>query len=148
MQLVEIYTDGACRGNPGIGGWGARLSYGSNMKEISGGEFNTTNNRMELKAAIESLKILKRTCDVQLYTDSQYVRKGITEWISSWQARDWKTAGKKTVKNKELWQELLGLTERHRVEWIWVKGHAGIEGNEAADQLANKGIEDLLTKEG
>lgn len=144
MQLVEIYTDGACRGNPGVGGWGARLRYDDKVKKISGGEFDTTNNRMELTAAIEALKVLKRACNVQLYTDSQYVRKGITEWITAWQERNWKTAGKKPVKNKELWQELLGLTELHQVKWIWVKGHAGIEGNEVADELANKGIEDLL----
>lgn len=144
MQTVEIYTDGACRGNPGVGGWGARLRYDGNEKQISGGEFDTTNNKMELSAAIESLKVLKKPCRVQLYTDSQYVRKGITEWITAWQQRNWKTAGKKPVKNKELWQELLLMTEQHEVEWIWVKGHAGVEGNEVADQLANKGIDDLL----
>lgn len=148
MKVVEIYTDGACRGNPGIGGWGARLRYDNNEKKISGGEFDTTNNRMELMAAIESLKALKQPCEVKLHTDSQYVRKGITEWITSWQQRNWKTAGKKPVKNKELWQQLLSLTEQHQIEWIWVKGHAGIEGNEVADELANKGIEDLLAAAG
>ena len=147
MQTVEIYTDGACRGNPGVGGWGARLRYDDKVKEIFGGELDTTNNRMELTAAIEALKVLKRPCDVELYTDSQYVRKGITEWIESWQQRGWKTAGKKTVKNKELWQQLLSLTEQHQVKWIWVKGHAGTEGNEIADELANKGIDSLLVSD-
>lgn len=144
MQTVEIYTDGACRGNPGIGGWGARLQYDEQHKEICGGALNTTNNRMELTAAIEALKALKRPCIVRLYTDSQYLRKGITEWITSWQQRNWKTASKKPVKNKELWQQLLDLTKQQQVEWVWVKGHAGIEGNEVADELANQGIENLL----
>ena len=144
IKTVEIYTDGACRGNPGVGGWGARLRCDGKSKEMCGGEFDTTNNRMELMAAIQALSALTRPSIVQLHTDSQYVRKGITEWIEGWQKKGWKTANKKPVKNKELWLQLLGLTEQHTVEWIWVKGHAGIEGNEVADQLANKGIDQLL----
>ena len=136
---VTIYTDGACKGNPGRGGWGAWLSTGGHEKELFGGEALTTNNRMELTAVIEALSSLKRTCDVVLYTDSEYVRKGITEWIHGWKLRGWKTADKKPVKNADLWQRLDALRGLHRVEWRWVRGHAGDPGNERADALANKG---------
>jgi len=136
---VVVYTDGACKGNPGPGGWGAWLSSGGHEKELFGGEALTTNNRMELTAVIEALASLKRTCDVILYTDSEYVRKGITEWIHGWKIRGWKTADKKPVKNADLWQRLDALRELHRVDFRWVKGHAGDPGNERADALANKG---------
>jgi ribonuclease HI len=136
---VVVYTDGACKGNPGPGGWGAWLSAGGHEKELFGGEANTTNNRMELTAVIEALASLKRTCDVTLFTDSEYVRKGITEWIIGWKSRGWKTADKKPVKNVDLWQRLDALRGLHAVEWRWVKGHAGDPGNERADQLANRG---------
>lgn len=142
-EKLEIYTDGACRGNPGPGGWGALLIYGDSQKEIFGGEFETTNNRMELTAAIQALDSLKRACEVTIYTDSQYVRKGITEWISNWKARDWRTAAKKPVKNSDLWKQLDQQVSIHSVHWVWVKGHAGNAGNEAADQLANRGIDEL-----
>ncbi len=142
-KQVEIYTDGACRGNPGPGGWGALLMYGDHRKELFGGEPATTNNRMELTAAIKALQSLKRPCDLVLYTDSQYVRKGILEWIQNWKARGWKTAAKKPVKNADLWQALDAEVNRHTVNWVWVKGHAGIAGNEAADALANRGIDEL-----
>lgn len=136
---VVIYTDGACKGNPGPGGWGAWLVAGSHEKELFGGERSTTNNRMELTAVIEALASLKRTCDVTIYTDSEYVRKGITEWLPGWKARGWKTADKKPVKNVELWQRLEALASLHHVHWRWVKGHAGDPGNERADALANRG---------
>lgn len=136
---VTIYTDGACKGNPGIGGWGALLSYGEHEKTIFGGEPDTTNNRMELTAAIKALELLKRPCQVELWTDSNYVKKGISEWIFSWKKNNWKTAAKKPVVNQDLWQTLDALTQKHEVEWHWVKGHAGHPGNEIADQLANKG---------
>jgi ribonuclease HI len=144
MSSVIIYTDGACRGNPGPGGWGALLKAGPHVKELKGGETATTNNRMELTAAIRALAALNRPCDVQLYTDSQYVRKGITEWLPQWKARGWRTADKKPVKNVDLWQELEREIERHTIEWHWVKGHAGDPGNERADQLANEAIDELL----
>lgn len=137
---VEIWTDGACSGNPGPGGWGAVLRFGDREKELSGGEAETTNNRMELRAAIESLNALKRPCDVLLHTDSRYVMDGITDWIRGWKARGWKTAAKKPVKNADLWQELDAANSRHRVRWHWVKGHAGDAGNERADQLAREAI--------
>lgn len=140
MDKVEIYTDGACKGNPGLGGWGALLIAGEHRKELFGGERNTTNNRMELKAVIEALSALKRPCEVIIHTDSQYVQKGISEWIHSWKARGWKTAAKEPVKNVELWQALDVAQARHKVEWRWVKGHAGHEGNERADALANMGV--------
>ncbi len=140
---VEIYTDGACRGNPGPGGWGALLIYGDREKEIFGGEHNTTNNRMELTAAIQALKLLKRPCELTLYTDSQYVRKGMLEWIEGWKTRGWKTAAKKPVKNDDLWRDLDEQVNRHQVKWVWVKGHAGNVGNEKADELANRGIDEL-----
>ena len=142
MNQVVIYTDGACKGNPGPGGWGALLASGNVEKELFGGELNTTNNRMELLAVIEALAALKRPCDVTLYLDSQYVRKGITEWIHGWKAKGWKTASKEPVKNVELWQRLDELVHRggHRIAWHWVKGHAGNSGNERADALANQGV--------
>lgn len=142
-NTLEIYTDGACRGNPGPGGWGVVLVYRESRKELYGGELNTTNNRMELMAAIEALKSLNRTCEITLYTDSQYVRKGITEWITNWKRRNWQTSAKKPVKNADLWRTLDDQVQRHQVHWVWVKGHAGNEGNEMADELANRGIDEL-----
>ena len=136
MSFVEIFTDGACKGNPGPGGWGAVIRSGEHEKEISGGEPLTTNNRMELLAAIRSLEALKRPCRVKLYTDSNYVRDGITKWIHGWKRNGWKTADRKPVKNAELWQELVDAASRHEVEWHWVKGHSGHPENERADQLA------------
>ena len=136
---VTIYTDGACKGNPGRGGWGAWLTTAEHEKELFGGAPLTTNNRMELLAVIEALASLKRTCDVVVYTDSQYVRKGITEWIHNWKLRNWHTADKKPVKNADLWQRLDALRNAHQVEWRWVKGHSGDPGNERADALANRG---------
>lgn len=143
MSSVIIYTDGACRGNPGPGGWGALLKAGPHVKELKGGELNTTNNRMELTAAIRALAALNRPCSVKLYTDSQYVRKGITEWLPQWKARGWRTADKKPVKNVDLWQALEAEIARHTIEWHWVKGHAGDPGNERADQLANDAIDEM-----
>jgi ribonuclease HI len=140
---VTIYTDGACKGNPGPGGWGAWLSSGGHDKELFGGEAGTTNNRMELTAPIEALASLKRSCDVVIYLDSEYVRKGITEWIVNWQRRGWKTADGKPVKNADLWMRLDALRKLHHVEWRWVKGHAGDPGNERADMLANQGVASL-----
>ena len=137
LSEVEIFTDGACKGNPGPGGWGAVLRSNGKEREISGGETLTTNNRMELMAAIEALKALKRPCHVQLWTDSNYVRDGITKWIHGWRRNGWKTADKKPVKNAELWQALLEVTEAHRIDWHWVKGHAGHPENERADALAS-----------
>lgn len=141
MKKVEIYTDGACKGNPGPGGWGVLMRYGEHTHELSGGEPNTTNNRMELMAAIMALKALKKPCSVILSTDSQYVRQGITQWIHGWKRNGWKTADRKPVKNAELWQALDEQAARHEVEWRWVKGHSGHPGNERADQLANQGVE-------
>ncbi|VVE20678.1 Ribonuclease HI [Pandoraea iniqua] len=143
MPQVDIYTDGACKGNPGPGGWGALLVAGKHRKELFGGEANTTNNRMELLAVIRALEALNKPCQVVLHTDSQYVQKGISEWIHGWKARGWKTAAKEPVKNADLWQELDAVSQKHDIEWRWVKGHAGHEGNEAADQLANRGVESL-----
>ena len=140
---VIVYTDGACKGNPGPGGWGALLIAGDHRKELYGGESPTTNNRMELIATIEALAALKRRCRVQLYTDSQYVRLGITEWLPQWKRRGWKTADKKPVKNADLWVRLEEQIGRHEVHWHWVKGHAGNPGNERADELANEGIRSL-----
>jgi len=140
---VEIFTDGACRGNPGPGGWGVLLRYQGNEKTLWGGEASTTNNRMELMAAIEGLKSLSRPCQVVLTTDSQYVRKGITEWIFNWKKNNWRTAAKKPVKNADLWRELDELVARHEVTWEWVKGHSGHPENELADELANRGIDEL-----
>ena len=141
-QAVVLYTDGACRGNPGPGGWGVLMQYGQKRKELYGGEDQTTNNRMELMAAIAGLEALKRTRQVDIYTDSQYVRKGITEWIHGWKKNGWKTSAKKDVKNRDLWQRLDDSIARHQVNWHWVKGHAGHPGNERADALANLGIDD------
>jgi ribonuclease HI len=143
LSDVEIYTDGACRGNPGRGGWGALLVSGEHRRELWGGEAQTTNNRMELTAAIRALAALKRPCRVQLYTDSQYVRNGVTQWLPQWKARDWRTAGRKPVKNVDLWRALEHEIERHEIEWHWVRGHSGHDGNEAADRLANRGIDEL-----
>jgi ribonuclease HI len=142
--VVEIYTDGACRGNPGPGGWAAVLSAGGREKEISGAQPLTTNNRMELQAVIEALQALKRPLEVRLYTDSQYVRRGILEWLPQWKARGWKTADRKPVKNQDLWQQLELAAARHRIEWHWVPGHAGVPGNERCDALANAAIDGLL----
>ncbi|GGK69105.1 ribonuclease HI [Amphritea balenae] len=143
-KRVNIYTDGACKGNPGPGGWGAVLQYGEHAKELFGGEMNTTNNRMELMAAIEALAALKESCEIILTTDSQYVRKGITEWLAGWKRNGWKTSAKKPVKNDDLWKLLDEQTARHQVEWKWVKGHSGHPGNELADELANKGVDKAL----
>ena len=140
QKIVIIYTDGACSGNPGIGGWGAVLSYNGHKKEIFGGEKLTTNNRMELTAAIRALQSLKKPCIAELHTDSNYMKDGITKWITNWKKNGWKTADKKPVKNIDLWQELDSAIESHNVHWRWVKGHSGNEGNELADELANKGI--------
>ena len=142
-KTVTIYTDGACKGNPGPGGWGAWLAYGAHEKELWGGEPLTTNNRMELTAVIQALASLKRSSRVALYTDSEYVRNGITTWIHGWKQRGWKTADKKPVKNAELWQRLDALRNLHHVEWRWVKGHSGDPGNERADALANRGVESV-----
>ncbi len=142
MDVVEIFTDGACRGNPGPGGWGVLLRFGDVEKELFGGENETTNNRMELTAAIVGLNSLKRACQVHLYTDSQYVKKGITEWINNWKKNGWRTSDKKPVKNADLWQQLEAATHKHQIQWHWVKGHAGHDENERADALANRGIDE------
>ncbi|MDP1649376.1 MAG: ribonuclease HI [Rubrivivax sp.] len=144
MSHVVIYADGACRGNPGPGGWGAWLKSGEREKELFGGNKLTTNNRMELTAVIEALASLKRRCKVTIYTDSAYVKDGITSWIHNWKARGWKTASRQPVKNIELWQHLDELNAAHEVQWRWVKGHAGDPGNERADQLANRGVDSVL----
>ena len=141
MSLVEIYTDGACRGNPGPGGWGALLTVGEHVKELSGAELLTTNNRMELTAVIRALEALKRPSELRIFTDSEYVRRGITEWVRSWKARGWKTADRKPVKNQDLWERLDALATGHQIEWRWVRGHSGIPGNERVDRLANEAID-------
>jgi ribonuclease HI len=145
MNTIDIYTDGACKGNPGPGGWGAFLKSGTNEKELFGGEADTTNNRMEMMAVIQALEALKRPCKVKLHVDSKYVMQGITEWIHGWKAKGWRTASKQPVKNVELWQRLDALVygAGHDIEWRWVKGHAGDPGNERADALANKGVASL-----
>ncbi len=143
MDTIQIYTDGACKGNPGPGGWGALLVAGANEKELYGGQANTTNNRMELMAVIEALAALKRPCHVVIHTDSQYVLKGITEWMPGWKAKGWKTAARAPVKNVDLWQALDAATAKHQIEWRWVKGHSGHAGNERADLLANRGVDNL-----
>ena len=143
MKKIFLYTDGACRGNPGPGGWGVLLRYHNEEKRRYGGEKQTTNNRMELTAAIEGLKALKESCEVVLTTDSQYVRKGITEWLANWKKRNWKTADKKPVKNQDLWEALDAEATRHRITWHWVKGHSGHVENEIADALANQGMDEL-----
>ncbi|HTD31498.1 MAG TPA: ribonuclease HI [Steroidobacteraceae bacterium] len=141
--MIEIYTDGACRGNPGPGGWAALLQMGEHEKELSGAEALTTNNRMELTAVIRALEALKRPVQVRLYTDSQYVRRGITEWLRAWKARGWRTADRKPVKNQDLWQLLEEASAPHQIEWHWVPGHAGVPGNERVDRLANEAIDAL-----
>jgi len=143
-RIVEIFTDGACRGNPGPGGWGVLLRYNGVEKELLGAEPNTTNNRMELVAAIKGLESLSRPCQVRLTTDSTYVKNGITQWLKDWKRRDWKTANKKMVKNVDLWQQLDLISAKHDVEWCWVKGHSGHTENERADTLANQAIDELL----
>jgi ribonuclease HI len=142
-QKIEMFTDGACRGNPGPGGWGVMLRFNSTEKELFGGEAQTTNNRMELMAAIRGMEALTKPCSVVLTTDSQYVMKGITEWMENWKRRGWKTAAKKPVKNVDLWQRLSSALEKHEVEWQWVRGHTGHPENERADELANRGIDEL-----
>lgn len=142
-KIVEIYTDGACRGNPGPGGWGVWLKYADAEKFLYGGEQETTNNRMELMAAIQALEILKYPCRIKLYSDSKYVLQGITKWMANWKKRGWKTAAKKPVKNEDLWRRLDEVMQKHTINWTWVKGHSGNIGNEKADQLANQGIDSL-----
>ena len=139
-ERVDIYSDGACKGNPGPGGWGALLRFGENEKELCGGEPNTTNNRMELMAVIQALEALKRPCQVRVTTDSQYVKRGVTEWMSRWKRNGWRTADRKPVKNRDLWERMDAALSQHALEWKWVKGHAGHAENERADQLANRGI--------
>ena len=143
MKTVIIYTDGACRGNPGPGGWGVLIEYGELSKQLYGGDVSTTNNKMELTAAIMALKEIKEPCEIILYTDSKYVLQGIEEWIYNWKKRGWRGANKKPVKNIELWKELDQLRDEHTIKWNWVKGHSGDPGNEAADMLANRGIDEL-----
>jgi ribonuclease HI len=143
-KTVVIHTDGACKGNPGPGGWGAILRTGAHEKEIFGGELQTTNNRMELTAVIRALESLKRHCSVKVYTDSQYVQKGISEWLAQWKRRGWRTAARQPVKNEDLWRELDELAQQHRIEWHWVRGHAGHVENERADVLANRGVQSVL----
>ena len=143
MRSVKAYTDGACSGNPGPGGWGVVLQFGDHKRELKGGESDTTNNRMELTAAIEALKALKEPCHIALTTDSTYVKDGITKWLSNWKRNGWKTAAKKPVKNQDLWQQLEDCVAQHTVEWLWVKGHSGHPENERADTLANEGMSAL-----
>ncbi|KTC78233.1 ribonuclease HI [Legionella brunensis] len=144
-MTIEIYTDGACKGNPGVGGWGALLRYNGHEKTLYGAEPQTTNNRMELTAAIKALEALKRPCEVNLYTDSQYLRLGMTTWLAQWKKNGWRNSKKESVKNADLWQQLDILTTRHTIHWHWVKGHAGHPENERADALANQAIVELLT---
>lgn len=147
QKKLQIWTDGACKGNPGPGGWGALLKYGEHTKEIFGGELDTTNNRMEMTAVIQALQQLKKPSDVHLYIDSQYVKKGLTEWLPNWIRKNWRTASNKPVKNVDLWQALQEQCERHNIDWHWVKGHAGDAGNEKADELANQGVESVLAEQ-
>jgi ribonuclease HI len=146
LKRVTIYTDGACRGNPGPGGWGALLQFGEIERELCGGELDTTNNRMEMTAAIRALEALKEPCAVDVHTDSTYLRDGITQWLDAWKKRGWRTAAKKPVRNQDLWQALDALAGRHDITWHWVKGHAGHDGNERADELANRGLDENLRK--
>lgn len=139
-MTVKIYTDGACSGNPGPGGWGALLLYGDHEKELNGGEPDTTNNRMEMMAVIEALSALKKTCNVELYTDSVYVKDGVTKWLEGWKAKGWRTAAKKPVKNKDLWERIDSEIKHHKIDWHWVKGHSGHPENERVDELARQGI--------
>ncbi|MEE9313524.1 MAG: ribonuclease HI [Rhizobiaceae bacterium] len=148
MKNVKIWTDGACSGNPGPGGWGALIRFGEHEKELDGGDFETTNNRMELMAAIEALNALKEPCTIDLYTDSKYVMEGITSWIFGWKKNNWKTAAKKAVKNADLWKLLDEATNRHKINWHWIKGHAGHDENERADELARMGMEPYKLKAG
>ena len=143
-KTVEIWTDGGCRGNPGPGGWGAVLYYGDHEKVLSGAEPQTTNNRMEMTAAIRGLEALKQACAVSIYTDSEYLKKGVTEWLAGWKRRDWKTADRKPVKNVDLWQTLDVLVQKYRIDWHWVRGHSGVERNERVDRLANAAIDKML----
>lgn len=144
MKQLVIYTDGACRGNPGPGGWGAVLEYNGHRRELKGGEPATTNNRMELLAAIQALDSLSECCAVVLHTDSTYVMQGLTQWMPAWKARGWRTSDRKPVKNQDLWQRLDAAAQRHKIDWRWVKGHSGNEGNEAADRLANQGVDEVI----
>ncbi len=146
MKHVHIYTDGACRGNPGPGGWGALLRYGRHEKIVSGAETHTTNNRMELTAAIQALQAMREPCKIDLYTDSQYVQKGVTEWLASWKKHNWKKADKKLVKNADLWQALDKEIHHHQIKWHWIKGHSGHPENELVDSIANQAIDELLRK--
>jgi ribonuclease HI len=148
MKQIVAFTDGACRGNPGPGGWGALLRWNGHERKLKGAEALTTNNRMELSAAIAALEALRQPCQITIYTDSVYVQQGITQWLRGWRARGWRTADNKPVKNQDLWQQLDAAAARHQVDWHWVKGHAGHEGNEAADRLANEAIDDLLAGKG
>ena len=145
---VDVFTDGACKGNPGVGGWGVLLKYGDRTRELCGGEAHTTNNRMELTAVIRALETLNRRCHVRLHTDSKYVQQGITAWIHAWKKRGWKTTDKKPVKNEDLWRQLDDLAREHEIEWLWVKGHSGHDGNERADELANQGCAGVVREEG
>ncbi len=145
-KKVVIYTDGACRGNPGPGGWGVLMHYQGNDRTLNGYETQTTNNRMELTAAIQALRVLKRACHVELNTDSKYVMQGINDWIQNWKKNNWMTSSKKPVKNVDLWQQLDEARQRHQIDWVWVKGHSGVPGNETADQLANMAIDQALGK--
>ncbi|WP_373017741.1 ribonuclease HI [Thiomicrorhabdus sp.] len=145
MQTIEIFTDGGCRGNPGPGGWGALLRFNHHVKELKGSQANTTNNQMELMAAIQAFEALTRPCHVKMTTDSQYVKNGITQWMDNWKKKGWKTAANKPVKNQELWQRLDKALDGHKVEWFWVKGHSGHPENERVDELANEAIDELLS---
>lgn len=147
LPEITIYTDGGCRGNPGIGGWGVYLRHAQKERRFYGSEANTTNNRMELQAAIEALKALNKACCIQFYTDSQYVKNGVNLWMSNWKKNNWRTANKKPVKNQDLWQQLDALLPLHEIHWHWVKGHAGDEGNEIADQLANQAMDEFLQQQ-
>ena len=145
-DVVQIFTDGACKGNPGIGGWGALIRYNGQTRELFGGVKLTTNNRMELLAVIRALEALTRPCKIHLHTDSTYVQKGISEWIHSWKKQNWRTSNKKEVKNNDLWKQLDQLAQQHQIDWLWVRGHSGHEGNEQADKLANQGAESIIRK--